>query len=172
MDLSLTRLSVYFFTNIGSLVGPIGMTYGEKYIGFWFSFMLPTVVYLFCPLVLYVARKRYRRTPPEGSVLVRAIRLWKLAAKGRWSWNPMKTWRNLHEENFWDSVKPSHLPVDRRPAWMTFDDQWVDEVRRGFKACAVFVWFPLYVRHLSTPLTCAVLTSQISGSRTTRSSTT
>lgn len=27
---------------------------------------------------------------------------------------------------------------------MTFDDQWVDEVRRGFKACGVFVWFPLY----------------------------
>lgn len=27
---------------------------------------------------------------------------------------------------------------------MIFDDQWVDEVRRGFKACGVFVWFPLY----------------------------
>ena len=27
---------------------------------------------------------------------------------------------------------------------MTFDDQWVDEVKRGFKACAVFCWFPIY----------------------------
>jgi len=27
---------------------------------------------------------------------------------------------------------------------MTFDDMWVDEVRRGFKACAVFLWYPLY----------------------------
>lgn len=27
---------------------------------------------------------------------------------------------------------------------MTFDDAWVDEVRRGFKACSVFVWIPLY----------------------------
>jgi hypothetical protein len=27
---------------------------------------------------------------------------------------------------------------------MTFDDKWVEEVRRGFKACSVFVWFPLY----------------------------
>jgi len=27
---------------------------------------------------------------------------------------------------------------------MTFDDNWVDEVRRGIKACSVFCWFPLY----------------------------
>ena len=27
---------------------------------------------------------------------------------------------------------------------MTFDDQWVDEVQRGIKACGVFCWFPLY----------------------------
>jgi len=27
---------------------------------------------------------------------------------------------------------------------MTFDDQWVDEVNRGLKACAVFCWFPIY----------------------------
>ncbi len=27
---------------------------------------------------------------------------------------------------------------------MTFDDAWVDEVRRGFKACTVFVWYPIF----------------------------
>jgi hypothetical protein len=27
---------------------------------------------------------------------------------------------------------------------MTFDDEWVEEVKRGFKACAVFCWFPIY----------------------------
>jgi len=27
---------------------------------------------------------------------------------------------------------------------VTFDDAWVDEVRRGFAACSVFLWFPLY----------------------------
>lgn len=27
---------------------------------------------------------------------------------------------------------------------MTFDDSWVDEVRRGFAACAVFTWYPLF----------------------------
>jgi POT family proton-dependent oligopeptide transporter len=27
---------------------------------------------------------------------------------------------------------------------MTFDDAWVDEVRRGLMACGVFLWYPLY----------------------------
>jgi POT family proton-dependent oligopeptide transporter len=27
---------------------------------------------------------------------------------------------------------------------MTFDDEWVDEVRRGFLACKVFLWYPIY----------------------------
>ena len=27
---------------------------------------------------------------------------------------------------------------------MKFDDNWVDEVGRGFAACGVFLWFPIY----------------------------
>lgn len=29
---------------------------------------------------------------------------------------------------------------------MTFDDQWVDEVNRAFKACVVFLWYPVYCK--------------------------
>jgi POT family proton-dependent oligopeptide transporter len=43
---------------------------------------------------------------------------------------------------FWDDVKPSNM--ESRPAWMTFDDEWVDEVRRGLLACKVFLWYPIY----------------------------
>jgi len=46
-------------------------------------------------------------------------------------------------DDFWESAKPSNIKGER-PAWMTFDDNWVDEVRRGLKACSVFGWFPLY----------------------------
>jgi POT family proton-dependent oligopeptide transporter len=27
---------------------------------------------------------------------------------------------------------------------MNFDDKWVDEVQRGFRACGVFLWYPMY----------------------------
>lgn len=50
--------------------------------------------------------------------------------------------RNCQSPDFWERVKPSR--VQNKPEWMTFDDQWVDEVRRAVKACAVFLWYPVY----------------------------
>ena len=66
------------------------------------------------------------------------------AARDRWSWNPVKCYRQMKAPSFWDGVKPSKLAPGDRPAWMTFDDAWIDEVRRGLAACKVFAWFPVY----------------------------
>lgn len=132
------------FINIGALIGQIGMVYCEYYVGFYMSFLLPTIMLCFCPLVMLWGRKRYRRVPPEGSVLGKAFKVFVYANKGRWSLNPRKTYRNLHDGTFWSKVKPSNIAPGDRPKWMTFDDAWVDEVRRGFNACAVFLWYPLF----------------------------
>lgn len=51
--------------------------------------------------------------------------------------------KNLRADDFWENVKPSRLGANK-PSWMTFDDVWVDEVRRGLKACTVFLWYPVY----------------------------
>ncbi|KAI0321429.1 peptide transporter PTR2A [Amylostereum chailletii] len=134
----------YFFINVGALVGQISMTFAEKYVGFWLAYTLPTIVYMLCPLVLIIGYKRYKHTPPQGSVLAKSLRLWSYGTRGRWTLNPIQLWKNMKADDFWESTKPSKIPLDQRPAWMTFDDAWVDEVRRGFKACSVFVWFPLY----------------------------
>ena len=61
--------------------------------------------------------------------------------------NPVKLVRNMKADDFWENVKPSHFSVETRPGWMNFDDEWVDEVKRGFKACVVFCWFPIYCEH-------------------------
>lgn len=132
----------YMFINIGALTGQLSMVYCEHYVGFWLSFTLPTILLCFCPLVMLWGRRRYKRVPPEGSVLGRAFKLFALANKGRWSINPVKTYRQLHDGTFWENVKPSKLAV--KPKWMDFNDAWVDEVHRGFNACAVFMWYPLY----------------------------
>jgi len=144
-SLTISRVYMYFylFINIGALVGQIGMVYAEKYVGFWLAYTLPTVVFLLCPIVLFVGRKRYVRSPPTGSVLATALRLFGLAAKGRWSLNPIKTYRQMTADDFWENAKPSKQG-SKKPKWMTFDDQWVDEVKRGLKACGVFCWYPIY----------------------------
>ncbi|KAJ7772205.1 peptide transporter PTR2A [Mycena metata] len=144
--LTVSRIYLYFYLmiNLGSFCGQIAMAYTEKYFGFWLAFTLPTVAFLLCPIILIIGRKRYVRSPPTGSVLATFINFLRFASKGRWSLNPLRTWRNLAAPDFWESAKPSRIRPTARPAWMTFDDRWVDEVQRGLKACAVFVWFPIY----------------------------
>lgn len=127
----------------GALIGQISMTYAEKYVGFYLAYTLPTAVFCLCPLVLYLGRNRYIRSPPTGSVLFSSVRILRYCARGRWSLNPFALWRNFNTPDFWESAKPSRIQ-GAKPHWMTFDDVWVDEVRRGFKACAVFCWFPIY----------------------------
>ncbi|KAJ6518220.1 peptide transporter PTR2A [Mycena vitilis] len=144
--LTISRIYMYFYLmiNLGSLLGQVLMTYSEKYVGFWLAFTLPTVAFLLCPIILIMGRNRYVRSPPTGSVLATFAHLLRFASKGRWSANPLRTWRNLTASDFWDAARPSHVPPAARPPWMTFDDAWVDEVRRGLRACAVFAWFPIY----------------------------
>ncbi|KAF9004369.1 POT family-domain-containing protein [Cyathus striatus] len=143
-SLTVSRVYMYFylFINIGALVGQIGMTYSEKFVGFWLAYTLPTVVFLLCPFIMWFGRNRYVRSPPTGYVLATAIRLWRFAARGRWSWNPVKCIRQLTADDFWENAKPSKQV--EKPRWMTFDDNWVDELNRGLKACGVFLWYPIY----------------------------
>ncbi|KAF7118462.1 hypothetical protein CNMCM5793_007983 [Aspergillus hiratsukae] len=141
---TISRIYLYFYMmiNIGAVLGQVSMVYAEKYVGFWLSYFLPTILYLCCPGILFLCRNKYSLVKPTGSVYSQAGRLWKLAMKGRWSMNPARMFQK-NPKPFWDSVKPSALGPDR-PQWMTFDDEWVDEVARGLKACKVFLWYPLY----------------------------
>lgn len=143
--------------NVGALVGQVGMVYAENNHGFWLAYLvrphrklafspltqaldlsqLPTIVFCLCPFVLYFGRNLYYKAKPEGSVLAKSIHIVKFAGKGKWT-SPKK----LTAPGFWEAAKPSNVPVSERPSWMNFDDEWVDEVRRGFKACKVFLWFP------------------------------
>ncbi|KZT25908.1 peptide transporter PTR2A [Neolentinus lepideus HHB14362 ss-1] len=146
--LTTSRIYMYFylFINIGALIGQIGMAYSEKYVGFWLAYLLPTVVFAVCPLVLAAGASRYNRSPPTGSVFAQALRVWRFCLAGKGSWNPVQFYRNVTAEDFWETAKPSVVlaKTGSKPGWMTFDDQWIDEVKRGFKACTVFVFYPIY----------------------------
>lgn len=142
---TISRVYLYFYLmiNVGSLTGSIGMVYAEKYVGFWLSYLLPTLMLCLCPMVIFACRNRYRMYPPTGSMLAQSMKLWRFVMRKRWSWNPITFRKNVQQPGFWDDVKPSRLGASK-PAWMIFDDAWVDEVRRGLLACKVFLWYPLY----------------------------
>ncbi|KAI5782601.1 MFS peptide transporter [Geopyxis carbonaria] len=166
--LTVSRIYMYFYMmiNVGSLVGSVGMVYAEKYVGFWLSFLLPTIMFLFCPMIMFACRNKYIKSPPTGSVVSRAWKLWIRAMRGRWSINPVRTYRNMHAPDFWDKVKPSTIAPEDRPAWMHFDDEWVDQVRRGLKACSVFLWYPIYwltYNQMTNNLTSQAATMELRG---------
>ena len=55
--------------------------YAEKYVGFWLSYTLPTILFVICPMVLIAFKSKYVRHPPTGSVLGKAVGLFFLAWK-------------------------------------------------------------------------------------------
>jgi len=146
-----TRIFLYFYLciNIGSLAGQIGMVYVEKYVGFWLAFLIPTGLFLLSPLVLWSQKKSYKLKPPTGSLLSKFVKMAHFARK-------RSGWKNFS----WEVAKPSHVPIDERPSWMTYDDAWVDEVRRGLMACKVFLFLPIFF--LSYNQMTANLTTQAS----------
>lgn len=133
------RIYIYFYLliNMGSLTGSLAMVYSEHFVGFWLSFTLPTICYLVCPFVLLYFKKTYKLSPPTGSVMGKAWKLFRLASKKS---------KSFRDPEFWQRVKPSEIRARGEPVpkWMTFDDEWVDEVKRGILACKVFLWYPLY----------------------------
>ncbi|KAM0282393.1 hypothetical protein ACHAQH_003074 [Verticillium albo-atrum] len=138
IDPSITNSRVflwfYFAINIGATVGQVCMVFVEKYHSFWLAFLLPTILFLLCPLVLAVNKKHYHLTPPTGSVLEKFFQLFGFAKK-----------RSTGAFNLnWEAAKPSNVPVAERPDWMTYDDAWVDEVKRGLMACKVFLFLPIF----------------------------
>lgn len=152
-----TRIFLYFYLciNLGSLAGQIGMVYVEKYVGFWLAFLIPTAMFLIAPIVLALNKKNYKLSPPTGSVLSKFLHMFAFVQK-----------RCKPFQLNWDLAKPSNVPVGERPDWMTYDDAWVDEVRRGLKACKVFLFLPVFFlayNQMTGNLTTQASTMQLHG---------
>lgn len=145
---TISRIYMYFYLmiNIGALIGQVGMVYAEKYVGFWLAFALPTFMFLLCPAVMIFCKNKLYKAPPQGSILPAACRAIKIASRGRVHLNPIRTWTHLKQADFWETAKPSYFERNglQKPANMSWDDHWIDELRRGVKACYVFAWYPLW----------------------------
>ncbi|KAI8071321.1 POT family-domain-containing protein [Gongronella butleri] len=120
----------YWSINVGSL-SAVATTSLEKYIGFWPAYLLPTCMFIIGIAVVILGRKQYVQSPPRGSLFLEAIKVIKVA---------LKNGRNL------DAAKPSNLTVSNPEmlSIVTWDDVFVDEMRRALRACIIFCWFPIW----------------------------
>jgi len=153
-NVTITRIYNLFYwcINVGSL-SALATTELEHNVGFWAAFILPTFVFLGTPIVLITANKTYHKVPPRGSVILETYRVWKIALKGFWS-HPIQYIRESRTTGVWDRAKPSYILGDAqgkdkgedvdKNRWLTWDDAFVEEVKRTAKACQIFLFYPLY----------------------------
>jgi POT family proton-dependent oligopeptide transporter len=141
-----TFLYFYMMINCGSLLS-LTTTFAERHVGFWLAYALPTFVFLLIPPILIWGNKRYHKTPPRGSVLLESWRVFRLAARGQWSLNPFRLYKNFAHPDFWERAKPRYYQkrvggesahgAGTVPSVITWDDEFADEVMRAIKACKV-----------------------------------
>ncbi|CAE7208615.1 unnamed protein product [Rhizoctonia solani] len=159
-NLTIQRVFMYFYLmiNIGSL-SSIATTEVELHIGYWLSYLIPTIMYLIVPFVLFCGRNLYIKYPPRGSIHLEAFQVLRRVYKDVWSWNPAETVRRMRNPTKWDRARPSQLGLvnvtrengeqlskeeKKRMGLPTWDDTFVDEMKRTMNAIKVFIFFPLY----------------------------
>ncbi|CZT19712.1 probable peptide transporter PTR2 [Ramularia collo-cygni] len=125
----------YLLINIGGFMG-VATTYAEKYVGFWLAYVLPLILYLPLPLLLWFLYKRVVLHPPGGSDLGNVFRVLGICLKNG---GLMKIGRH----GFWESAKPSVIAARGQTISTSWNDQFVEDVRRTFQATGIFCFFPI-----------------------------
>ncbi|KAL1587632.1 hypothetical protein WHR41_03637 [Cladosporium halotolerans] len=157
-------LLYYWASNLGDFFS-IATTFTEKHIGFWLAYLLPGIVYMLMPICLLWAKPRIIMYPPGGSSVADGIKVIRLVHQ-----------RAEHlstTDADWEAVKPTNLEISgnydavaskHRPGWISWDDEFVDELRTTLKAFWVFAFLPLW--YMADGGTNTILTN-MAGSMTT-----
>ncbi|KAK0736718.1 POT family-domain-containing protein [Apiosordaria backusii] len=126
----------YLLINIGACFG-VPTTYLAKLVGYWAAYLIPTILYLMLPPLLWYLHPRLIKQKPGGSdlgnvfkVLGDCLRHGGITSIGR--------------SGFWEQGKPSVRIAAGSTKQYEYDDQFVDDVRRTFQACGIFAFTPIY----------------------------
>ncbi|KAK7750161.1 peptide transporter ptr2 [Diatrype stigma] len=125
----------YLLINIGGFMG-VATSYAEKYVGWWLAFLIPLLLYLPLPLLLWFLYKRLILHPPGGSDLFNVFRVLGVCLR-------RGGFKKLGRHGFWDLAKPSHIAASGLSIETRWNDQFVDDVRRTFQATGIFCFFPI-----------------------------
>ncbi|GMG36722.1 unnamed protein product [Aspergillus oryzae var. brunneus] len=134
-----------------------GAFVADQYLGRFRTIMYSIAAALLGHLILVISAIPSVISHPQGAIACFSIGLIIMGV----GTGGFKFKRN--DKPFWEPVKPSALGPNR-PQWMTFDDEWVDEVARGLKACKVFLCCPgLAYNQMLNNLTSQAATMHLGG---------
>jgi dipeptide/tripeptide permease len=125
----------YLLINVGGFMN-VPTAYTEKYVGWWLSFLLPLLLYLPLPPLLYYLSKRLVLHPPGGSDLGNIFKVLGIClGKG----GVMRIGR----KGFWERAKPSVMAANGDMRQVPWNDAFIEDVRRTFQATGIFCFFPI-----------------------------
>jgi len=125
----------YLLINIGGFMG-VATTYSEKYVGWWLAFLLPLILYLPLPFLLWFLKKRLVLHPPAGSELGKVFQLLGVIFRRGGLFR-------IGRGGFWALGKPSNIAAAGLSFNTPWNDQFVEDVRRAFQATGIFCFFPI-----------------------------
>ncbi|KAF1816032.1 peptide transporter PTR2-A [Eremomyces bilateralis CBS 781.70] len=118
----------YLCINIGSLSATLTTTL-EKHVGFWSAYLLPLIAFGIGFVILIGGKKKYVVRPPQGSVIVHC---------GKAIWIALRNGGDIN------AAKPSHQRNVGKGYNTPWDDIFIEELKRAFIACKVFLVYPVY----------------------------
>lgn len=125
----------YLLINIGGFMA-VATSYCEKYIGWWLAFLIPLILYMPLPLLLWWLRKRLVIHPPGGSDLPNVVKILNICFRAGGL-------KKIGRHGFWEPAKPSVIAAMGTSYTTSWDDQFVEDVRRAFQATGIFCFFPI-----------------------------
>ncbi|KAI2468589.1 MFS general substrate transporter [Annulohypoxylon bovei var. microspora] len=125
----------YLLINIGGFMG-VATSYSEKYVGWWLAFLIPLLLYLPLPLLLWFLYKRLILHPPGGSDLGNVFSILGICFRRGGI-------TRIGRHGFWDLAKPSHIAASGLNIKTNWNDDFVEDVRRTFQATGIFCFFPI-----------------------------
>jgi len=132
-------LIFYGLINVGAFFA-IATTYSEKDVGYWLAYLSPGIIYFLLPILLIIFYKRTVKIPPSDTAYDNVFAIIWIALK-------KNTWR-LGRKGFWDPARPSIMRANGITEWrgkpIPWDDALVDDVKRTFSACQIFLYFIVY----------------------------
>jgi dipeptide/tripeptide permease len=124
----------YLLINVGGFMG-VATTYCEKYIGWWLAFVLPLILYLPLPFLMWYLKPRLVLHPPAGSNLGSVFKLLGVVFRRGGI-------ARIGRGGFWKLGKPSEIAAAGLSINTTWNDQFVDDVASAFQATGIFCFFP------------------------------
>jgi len=133
-------LAFYGLVNVGAFFA-VATTYSEKDVGYWLAYALPGVLYLLLPILLLAIYKKTIKKPPGGNQLGDFFRVLGICFR-------KSGIKKLGRKGWFDAAKPSVLAAQGitsiRGKPISWNDGFVEDVRRTLEACQIFLFFPIY----------------------------